>query len=101
MQHAVLTTFEVLLIAFSVLRLAKGLSPIKPPPRPRSHLYPTFEFELPLKFLEGNSAVTVDLRALVPEAKREDYKLELMYAFCCGIKAFKSVVAVVSLRSLA
>jgi hypothetical protein len=35
----------------------------------------------------------VDPRALVPEVKREDYRPELICAFCCEIKAFKSVAA--------
>jgi hypothetical protein len=95
LQHAVLTTFETLLIQFFVLLLALGLPLLAQPPRPRWHTYPTFEFQLPLKFCEGvKCAVAVDSMSLVNETPvRKEGKPDLICRFCTHIKSFQSLIA--------
>jgi len=90
-QHAALSTTEAYYIQFATLRRAKGLPPTQPTPRPRRHVNPTLESQLPSLF----SAITTDADELVPEALpiRKEGRPELVCKFCTSyrIKAFASI----------
>jgi hypothetical protein len=65
LQHAALTTYEVLLNQFSFLRKAKGLLPYPPLPRPHWHKFPTFETQLPLLFCRDSQAVVTKVEMVM------------------------------------
>jgi hypothetical protein len=95
MQHAALTTFETYLIQFFVVLTAKGQAPLAPPPRPRWHPFPTFEYKLPLTFRQVDPAVALLVEEMASEVKPGNHqgKPELKCRFCSRIKAFKSIIA--------
>lgn len=98
MQHAALTTLETILIQFHVLLVAKGVvAPLALPRRPRWHSYSTFEYQLPLTFCPGDSAVILELENITNEAapKGPTGRPLLKCPFCTGvkIKGCKSIIA--------
>ncbi|KAI1455683.1 hypothetical protein F4805DRAFT_459516 [Annulohypoxylon moriforme] len=94
MQHASLTTFEKCSIQASIFRQVYGLPPPLPPRRPPWHRFPTFEFRLPLQFVQGLTAVRFDPAYGTRQqiGPRPDHP-GLVCSFCVRIKSFGGIVA--------
>ncbi|KAI1772270.1 hypothetical protein F4818DRAFT_444497 [Hypoxylon cercidicola] len=99
MQHAALTIYERCVIQASIYRQARGMAQISQVPRPRWHRYPTFEQQLPLKYVRLGETQAIVLRPgdlirqTAAEAETATRRPALVCRFCPRIKSFAGVVA--------
>ncbi|KAL8762038.1 MAG: hypothetical protein Q9184_001885 [Pyrenodesmia sp. 2 TL-2023] len=90
LQHAALTTCEVYLIQFDILRRATGLPLSLAAPENGHHPYPTLESRLPLTWKMSEQALsfdTTDLVAHAPPIQRPDQP-DLVCPYCARLKAW-------------
>ncbi|KAL8668261.1 MAG: hypothetical protein Q9202_000239 [Teloschistes flavicans] len=93
LQHAALTMAEVYLIQFSILSVATGLSLPLSTQRPSSHLYPTFEAQLPLVCKLSHQAVKYNREDLLANGPTEDTwdRPDLICKYCSRVKAYMTI----------
>ncbi|KAK6210913.1 hypothetical protein LQW54_005791 [Pestalotiopsis sp. IQ-011] len=96
MQHAVLTMYERCLLQVLMFRMFCNIELPPPPRRPRLHPFPSFDPELPLRFVGAQQGVVVRLGDRAPGVPhRGTHKPGLVCSLCLSarIKGFASVVA--------